>query len=165
MHSNIYGIIDKDSYDKKYQAYGRSLELYYNYESLPHFADYVDDVSDKEAEFNWLLEHFKSHGVDPSLFVADSKQMTLQFKLGFKTAYFRESWENLIKCVLNPKAYEDFCGLHGGGLTDRIQRNIEETYGFYVADEYSGYQTLDSFIRTVKEDKTYLVFDIKDYHF
>lgn len=164
MHSNIYGIIKKSEYDIRVSE-GDKIELDF-YDELPHFADYVSDVDDILEEIEWLKEYFiGEHKVPESLFSIDMTEQTIKFMPGFKEAYFAESWQDLIKCILNSKAYADFCGISGHGLTDRIKRNLGEDCGFYVADEYSCYETIDSFIRGVQVEETYKIFDVVDYHF
>lgn len=164
MHSNIYGIITKREYDIRVSA-GEETILDYA-DELPHFADYVSDVDDIQEAIGWLKEHFTlGHKIPESLFSIDMTEQTIKFMPGFKEAYFAEAWQNLVKCVLNSNAYADFCGISGNGLTARIKRNLEEDYGFYVADEYSCYETMDSFIRRIQVEETYKIFDIVDYHF
>lgn len=166
MHSRIFGIVEKNYYEKHKNDYDWKLDMF-EYET-PSFADYCSLNTDTDKDFMWLIEIFvNERHIDTSLFDIDDKELTIKFKPGFKEAYFRSRWETLVKNVIGaPDAFEQFCGIND--RTDfayRCIKLINEKYGFYVSDEYGDYETMDDFIRRVKYEQTYKVFASVDYHY
>lgn len=166
MHSRIFGIVEKSFYEENINNYNWDLSVL-EYE-VPSFADYCNTNTEIDKDFIWLIENFvNAKHIDTSLFDIDDKELTIKFKPGFKEAYFRSKWENLIKNVIgSPDAFEQFCGIND--RTDfayRCRKLINEEYGFYVADEYGNYETLDDFIRRINYDEVYKCFASCDYHF
>lgn len=161
MHSRIFGMVEKDYYDNHKDEH--DWELDYD-EEVPHFADYTDSDTNVEEDFMWLVENIVQAS-DSSLIDIDDKELTIKFKPGFKERYFRKSWEELVKNVLSADAFEQFCGIKNTDFAYRCKKLLSEEYGFYIADEYSCYETLDEFIRRIDYDKTYKCFDSVDYHY
>ena len=167
MHSRIFGLIEKDFYDNHKAEYDWKLSGYYG-EDVPHFADYVNEDTDIDKDFMWLIENFvNGKGIDTSLFDIDDKELTITFHKGFKEAYFRKAWEDLVKNVIGSSdAFEKFCGVNGSDdFAYRCKKLISTEYGFYVADEMGCWETMDEFIRRINYDKTYKCFDTVDYHY
>lgn len=166
MHSRILGIVEKSFYDENIDNYNWDLSIFED--EVPGFADYCNTNTEIDKDFIWLIEVLvNQRHIDTSLFDIDDKELTIKFKPGFKEAYFRDKWETLIKNVIGtPDAFEQFCGIND--RTDfayRCKKLINEEYGFYVADEYGSYETLDDFIRRINYDETYKCFASCDYHF
>ena len=164
MHSRIIGMIDKQYFDTHQDEH--SWELDYEYD-VPSFADYTSDDTDLAEDFEWLVQVLV-HETDSALLEVDMKELTIKFKPGFKEMYFKPKWDKLIKKVLgNPDAFDQFCGLtrNSNDIMYDIKKCIDEEYSFYIADEYSSWQTLDSFIRDIDYDKVYKAFDSVDYHY
>ena len=166
MHSRIFGIVEKNYYEKHKNDYDWKLDMFED--ETPSFADYCSTNTDTDKDFMWLIELFvNDRHIDTSLFDIDDKELTIKFKPGFKEAYFRSHWETLVKNVIGaPDAFEQFCGIND--RTDfayRCRKLINEEYGFYVSDEYGDYETMDDFIRRVKYEQTYKVFASVDYHY
>ncbi len=164
MHSRILGIVEKDYYEEHKDEHDWKLSWFYG-EEVPHFADYCSEDTDVDKDFMWLVECLV-HDTDSSLINIDDKELTIQFRPGFKEAYFRKKWETLVKNVIGaPDAFEQFCGIKQTDFAYRCKKLLSEEYGFYVSDEYGSYETLDEFIRRVNYDKTYKCFDTVDYHY
>lgn len=162
MHSRIFGIVERDYYDKNIDKF--DWELDYD-DSLPGFADYINHDTDINQDFKWLVECLINKA-DRSLIEVDNNVLTIKFKPGFKEAYFREKWADLIKNLVgSPDSFEQFCGIKPTDFAYRCKKLLDEEYEFYTADEYSDYSTLDEFIRHVKYDTEYVVFDSVDYHY
>ena len=167
MHSRIFGIVEKDFYDNNIDNYDWDLHIF-EYE-VPSFADYCGTDTEVDRDFMWLIEYFvNERQVDASLFDIDDKELTIKFKPGFKEAYFRKHWEYFIKNVIGaPNSFEKYCGIND--RTDFVYRCKKllsgDEYGFYVSDEYGGYEVLDDFIRRVDYDQTYKMFASVDYHY
>lgn len=163
MHSRIVGMIEKDFYDQHIDDY--SWKLDYD-DNLPWFADYVDDDTDIDKDFMWLVECITLKA-DSSLIDIDDKELTIKFHKGFKEAYFRDAWETLIKKVIgDPEAFEKFCGVNDkDDFVYRCEKCLNEKFEFYIADEYGGYETLDQWLRRINYDTVYKCFDSVDYHF
>lgn len=158
MHSRIFGIMPYEDWkamkDKPVIDY---------YDEPPHFVDYTDDDTDLNEDFDWLSESLQRNGCD-SYVTIDKTNLTIKFKKGFKQAYFKNRFDEFVKAVLAPEMFDNFCG---EGKVDmyRIKKLIELDYEFYAADEYGGYETMDSFLRRVDYDTEYKVFQSIDYHF
>lgn len=166
MHSRIFGIVEKNYYEKHKNDYDWKLDMFED--ETPSFADYCSTNTDTDKDFMWLIEIFvNERHIDTSLFDIDDKELIIKFKPGFKEAYFRSHWETLVKNVIGaPDAFEQFCGIND--RTDfayRCRKLINEEYGFYVSDEYGDYETMDDFIRRVKYEQTYKCFASVDYHY
>ena len=163
MHSRIMGVMPLDEYNKYYPD--EPPELYY--EETPSFADYYSEDTDLNEDFLWLLEVLSKTSNRPELIEVDDKELTLKFKSGFKEAFFRKSWEEIVKTVLSSESFEGFCGLArpgGYSISYKLKKLIDDHTGFYMADEHSCYETLDSWVRYLDYDKTYKIFDSLDYH-
>ena len=163
MHSRILGIVDKDFYAAHIDEYSWNLNCF-EYET-PGFADYCSTDTDLDKDFMWLIECIVFE-TDAALINIDDKELTIQFRPGFKEAYFRKKWETLVKNVIGaPDAFDQFCGNKHTDFSYRCRKLLSKEFGFYVADEYGSYETLDDFIRGVDYDKTYKVFASVDYHY
>lgn len=154
MHSRMFGIIDKESYEKD-----PDVLVCYD-EEVPSFADYTDNDTDLEEDIEWLLGSFNNHGCSP-YFEYNPMHHTIKFKEGFKEHYFADRWDDLIKGIMQPGMYERFCS----GDVYSLQDLLERKYEFYQFDEYSTYQTMDNFVRELKYEEEYVIFQSIDYHF
>lgn len=165
MHSRIMGIVKKAYYDAHKDEMDWKLSGFYG-DDVPYFADYCSEDTDLEKDFLWLVETL-SRRTSPLLIDIDDKNLTIIFKEGFKDAYFRKSWNDLLKNLIgSPDSYDRFCGnIKDCDVAYRLGQLINEKYGFYISDEYCSYDTLDDFIRSVDYDKEYKVFDSVDYHY
>ena len=163
MHSRILGIVEKDFYENNKTMYDWNLNVL-EYET-PGFADYCSTDTEVDKDFMWLVECLV-YNTDSALIDIDDKELTIQFRPGFKEAYFRKKWETLVKNVIGaPDAFDQFCGNKQTDFSYRCKKLLSEEYGFYVADEYGSYETLDDFIRRVNYDEVYKCFASCDYHF
>ena len=164
MHSRIFGVTEKEYFDTHQEEH--DWELNYDYD-VPSFADYTSTDTDLEDDLEWLVQCL-GYDTDKSLFEYDKSEHTIKFKPGFKEAYFKPKWDKLLKQVLgNPDAFDQFCGnaKHSNDIMYDVRKCIDEEFGFYVADEYGNWETMDSFVRRMDYDKTYKVFDSVDYHY
>ena len=127
MHSRIFGIVEKNFYAAHIDEYDWKLSGYYG-EDVPHFADYVNEDTDIDKDFMWLIENFvNGKGIDTSLFDIDDKELTITFHKGFKEAYFRNAWEDLVKNVIGSSdAFEKFYNA-GGFFTEEELYNLNFT--------------------------------------
>ena len=163
MHSRILGFVEKDYYDSHKDSH--DWELYF--EDTPSFADYISDDSDLDEDFEWLVQALV-HDTDSSLLDVDMNEHTIKFKPGFKEAYFKPKFDKLVKQIIgNEDFFDQFCGTSKNSRLDMydFKKLIDEEFGFYIADEHSCWETLDTFVRSINYDKTYLCFDSLDYHY
>lgn len=162
MHSRIFGIVEKEFYEQKKNEFDWELV----YDEPLYFADYTDNETDIPDDFDWLVQSLVKD-TDAALLEVDDKELTITFKPGFKERYFKTKWDSLVRSIIgDPDSFDKFCGLDKDiDFSYRLGKLIDEKYGFYVADEYGSYETLDNFIRAIDYGKTYKVFDTVDYHY
>ena len=160
MHSKIFQIqskpIDKDDY---------ITESRYDYDDwfLREIADYVADIDEDDQLFciKWLSN---INGIEVYLknrtLVVSSKEKYFDGK--YKT--FQEELDRLKNI-----SFSDFvsdstelrCRMYA------LKDSYDDKYGFYVDDdgEWGGLITLDEFVRNAKENITYYIGGVVDYHF
>ena len=160
MHSRVMGVMPLDDFEKYYPDDPPEL----HFEETPSFADYYNEDTDLNEDFLWMLDVLSTTSKASELIDINDKELTFKFKPGFKEAYFKRSWDNLVKTILSPDSFESFCGLSGSDFAWKLKKIVDDHTNFYIADDYSCYETLDSWVRNIDYDKTYKVFDSLDYH-
>ena len=153
MHSRIFKIVGKDCLD----LVKKSPSLLFVYEEeVPHFADYVVD-SDLDEDFKWLVSYLKKC---ENYIEVSKDHRSIIFLKGFKHFYFESNF-NILKEIFNSDDGLDKF-INNSWLISNL---VDEKFSFYVADEYNCWETFDSFLRYMEEDKIYYVIDSVDYHY
>ena len=160
MHSKIFQIqskpIDKDDY---------ITESRYDYDDwfLREIADYVADIdeSDQMSCIEWLSE---SNGIDINL---NSRTLVITSREKYFEGKYRsfQEWLSKLKEISLSDFVDDSHELSYGMYLLRDAYN--DRFGFYVDDggEWGGLITLDEFVRNAKENITYYIGGVVDYHF
>lgn len=154
MQSIIFQIeekpIDKSKYINK--------EVFYN-DFVPSIASYVDNSKNREEDILWLIESIKSYGVN-----YDSTRYSIIFNKGFKNNFFECQFIKMKK-LANEITLDEFSENNiSGHKLYSLKKSIENKFGFYIYN--SGYcQTLDEFVRSLAEEKTYYFGNTIIYHY
>ena len=160
MHSRIFGIITKREYDEYIKEEGEmKMPLWQFEQSLPDGMDYVDDDTDLNEDFEWLITYLRKKS---EKFEYNVDTHEIKFLKGFKEEYFKERWDEIKKLIEAPNAFNEFC--NDTMLSFKIGDAANEHYGFYQCDEEGCYETFDDFIRWIDLDQIYVVFGSLDYH-
>lgn len=161
MHSRIFGIVTKKHYDNYVKEEGKmKMPIWQFEESLPPAMDYVDDDTNLDDDFNWLIEHLRAH---TTKFEVSFISHTIKFLPGFKEEYFERAWNQIQELINSQDAYKHFCT--DSMLSFNIREGANEHYGFYQCDEEGCYDTFDNFIRYADANVEYAVFGSIDYHY
>ena len=161
MHSRIFGIVTTEFHDANYTKLQYALD--YTGIDLP-FADYTDTDTDVDQDVQWFAEFLRDRA--DGFFDVNEKEGTFIFHEGFKEAFFKQPWKELVEALLKEDSFKAFCGLKGSfnAFPFDIKQMVEDTMGFHVADHTGSCETLDSFVRNLEYEKEYIVFDTVDYH-
>ena len=160
MHSRIFGIVTKKHYDNYVKKEDEmEMPLWQFEESLPDGMDYVDDDTDLNEDYEWLIEYLCKRS-EKLEYNVDTHE--IKFLKGFKEEYFKESWDKIKGLIEAPNAFNEFC--NNTMLSFKIGDAANERYSFYQCDEEGDYETFDDFIRQIKLNQTYVVFGSLDYH-
>lgn len=157
MHSRIFGIVTKKEYKEKEGE--MEMPLWQFEQSLPGGMDYVNDNTNLNEDFEWLVGYLcnRSEKIEYNV---DTRE--IKFLTGFKEDYFKERWGKIKELIEAPNAFNEFC--NGTMLPFKIEDAANERYSFYQCDEEGCYETLDDFIRWADLDQTYVIFGSLDYH-
>jgi len=161
MHSKIFQFsenpVDKDDY------FGS--DRYYSSDSycgnfVGMIADYVTDLSDKDEVSNieWLG---KCEGI-----TTDPVNRTVRVENKFK--YFIEQYEEYVDKLqkITEVSLGEFCTTKYQWDARSVFDILNDEFGFYMDnDDFGGPITLDEWVRTVPEGKTYYIGAVLDYHF
>ena len=129
---------------------------YYDNGFIGNIADYVDGDTDREYDIKWFIDCLIGKEM-----IAKSDNESFTLGENAREKYFKEKYDALKECMDN-MSLEKFC-------TDsldlyKIQMYVEDKHDFYIHhDGY--YETLDSFMRDVKDGDTWYFGGTLDYHF
>lgn len=161
MHSRIFQISEKPIYREDYI----DEEKYYE-NFVGEIADYVDDMTDRESDIDWLKMHLENTG--SAKFDGD------KFTIVNKAEYFKPKLKEFLSAMKQIVAdlNDDQAVFYDGGYkfdlsVYNMQSAYEDKFAFYVDDngEYAGLETLDSFMRRVNNGDTFYIGATIDYHF
>jgi hypothetical protein len=155
MHSRLFQlseeVIAKDNYIEEQDLYDSFVGP---------IADYVEESENRIDDLGWLASELTPHGA-----TIDIEQGTVYLPKGFKISYFKKRYEEFKK-LAGRISLEAFAGVDGAPdahWKHPLEMLIENKFGFYVYTDYL--QTLSDFVRYAKEDTTYYVGAIFDYHY
>lgn len=154
MHSRIFQI-EKEALTE---------EEYIDSDSIPEWftnsiADYTSDDFSREDDIDWLMTAALG-----SIATADGDKLTFSSDV---RRYFKEKHEAFIKAAekLSTTTFDDFVSSYS---VDSVLFNLREAYsdryGFYVYSDDGSIDTLDNFMRQVKDGETYFIGGVVDYH-
>ena len=158
MHSRIFQVSENPITE--------NFKHEYDYEEgfVGRIADYVSEVTYKSEDYindlKWLQNVAK--GVKVNI-----KEGTIT--VTSKKEYFDEKHDNFKELLqkLQDITLEEF--IEDKSFLDmyELKKNYDNEYGFYIDDnnEYCGLTTIDNWMRSAEEGKTYYVGSIMDYHF
>ena len=158
MHSRIMGILTKENYNKLTEENGGSIPMpdFTVFDSLPGWADYVNDDVDFQDDFAWLCEYLNN-----DYFEYNPETHVIKFQKGYKEEFFKKRF-NLLKEIINKEnALEVFCSPTESW---EMRTCIRDETGFLITDDYGSWDYLDEFIRYLETDVEYVVFGSLDYH-
>lgn len=160
MHSRIMGILTKENYDKLMKENGGSIPMpdFTLFDRLPGWADYVDDDTDFESDFDWFCNFLNTNS---DYFEYNPETHIIRFTKGFKEQYFKGRFEKLKEMINAENGLERFCSY---GASYEFKSTIEDETGFLVTDNYGDWMNLDQFIRYLDCYEEYVVFGSLDYH-
>lgn len=155
MHSIIIQLEQKEPINVK--AYEIEEEMWVN---TP--ADYVYDIEKGEElkeSLKWFLNTILPHGA-----IYNEKENSVIFPKGFKTKYFKKSF-NKIQKIIKSISLEEFSGaISDKGKLYQLEKTIDNQFDFYIYNSESCIDTVSNFIRYLDEDKKYYIGSIMGYH-
>lgn len=154
MHSRIFQI----------EREALTEDEYIDSDSIPEWftnsvADYTSDACSREDDIDWLMVAALG-----DIATIDGNKLTFSSDV---RKYFKEKHEAFIKAAekLSGTTFEDF--VHSYSV-DSVLFNLKEAYsdryGFYVYSDDGFLDTLDNFMRQVKDGETYFIGGVVDYH-
>lgn len=158
MHSRIYQVSEKPIKEENLIE-----ECRYEDDFVGSTADYVSKQvyeSDIESDLEWLQTATKGIKIDTK-----TKTITITSKKEYfetKHEKFKELAEQLsyisLDDFISDKRYFD---------VHNLKRAYDEKHAFYIDDndECTGITSMDNWVRSAEENKTYYVGNIFDYHF
>ena len=155
MHSRIFQI-EKEALTK---------EDYINSGSIPAWftdsiADSISDACNREEDIDWLM----TAALDGIATVDGNK---LNFSSDVRR-FFKENHKAFIEAAeeLSGTTLEDFVSSFSVYSTlFHLNEAYSNRYGFYVYHDDGILDTLDNFVRHVKDGVTYYIGGVVDYHF
>ncbi len=154
MHSRIFQI----------EREALTEDEYIDSDSIPEWftnsvADYTSDDCSREDDIDWLMSVALGN-----IATVDGNKLTFSSDV---RRYFKEKHEAFIKAAekLSETTFEDFVSSYS---VDSVLFNLKEAYndryGFYVYSDDGFLDTMDNFMRQVKDGETYFIGGIVDYH-
>ena len=122
-----------------------------------NISDYVRDIDDVDRleSIEWLIK-CTTGALNVTL---EDSNYKLTLAQNGKQSYFEKRLDSL-KSMINEMTIDEFAD----DMTAwKIQELINERYSFYVYEE-GLYQTLDNFIRNIKDGEVYYICGVLDYH-
>lgn len=157
MHSRIFqlstkGKISKDDYINKEELNNPESSDYWFVNSI---ADYVTESSDRKDDIKWLLDTIESYGIE-----YNEQEEYIVFKKGFIDNYFKERY-NIFKEEVENLTLKNFIDFF---QACKLKSLIMEECTFYISCSSIGFVSIDTFVRTLKEDVKYYIGGTLDYH-
>lgn len=154
MHSRIFQI----------EREAMTEDEYIDSDSIPEWftnsvADYTSDACSRENDIDWLMVAALGN-----IATIDGDKLTFSSDV---RRYFKEKHEAFIKAAekLSTTTFDDFVSSYS---VDSVLFNLREAYsdryGFYVYSDDGFLDTLDNFMRQVKDGETYFIGGVVDYH-
>lgn len=122
-------------------------------------ADYTSDDCSREDDIDWLMTAALG-----DIATVDGDKLTFSSDV---RRYFKEKHEAFIKAAekLSGTTFEDFVSSHSVDSTlFNLREAYSDRYGFYVYCDGGFLDTLDNFMRLVKDGETYFIGGVVDYH-
>lgn len=154
MHSRIFQIEKEALTEEKYIDSDSIPEWFTN-----SIADYTSDDCRREDGIDWLMTAALG-----SIASVDGDKLTFSSDV---RRYFKEKHEAFIKAAekLSTTTFDDFVSSYS---VDSVLFNLREAYsdryGFYVYSDDGSLDTLNNFMRQVKDGETYFIGGVVDYH-
>ena len=134
----------------------------------PHVDDYVSDDCDFREDFEWLIDVLKDTvgAIHDKLFswhYAEDEEAYIIFQPDFKKAYFQNKYTDFMELVGN-MSLEHFANPY---YAQNIRSAVHDKFGFYIAEESSYLNPLDTFVRSLPDDEEskFWLWAIVDYHY
>ncbi|MGL5460148.1 MAG: hypothetical protein ACRDBY_11085 [Cetobacterium sp.] len=165
MHSRIFQITTytKEELEEQYSIAEADSFCGDDSSFVGAVADYVTKDTDRADSLNWLFSILKAK-IGEELIVINEKEESIYFKKGAKIKYFEENFLKF-KELSKEITLESFSGITDDTNAFTIMELVNSKYGFYVCDEYCGYETFDVFMRyALEEEKIYYIGGTVDYH-
>ena len=153
MHSRIFQIEKKPLTKEEYIESVCIPDWFTN-----SIADYTSNDCDREDDIAWLMD--ASLGSIASL---DGDKLTFSSNV---RRYFKEKYEAFIKEAekLSKTSFDDFISGNSTNMFFRMNEAYSDRYGFYVYSDDGFLDTLDNFMREVKDGDVYYIGGVVDYH-
>lgn len=122
-------------------------------------ADYTSDDCSREDDIDWLMTAALG-----DIATVDGDKLTFSSDV---RRYFKEKHEAFIKAAekLSGTTFEDFVSSHSvDSALFNLREAYSDRYGFYVYCDDGFLDTLDNFMRLVKDGETYFIGGVVDYH-
>lgn len=154
MHSRIFQI-EKEAL---------SEEEYIDSNSIPEWftnsvGDYTSDACSREDDIDWLMATALG-----DVATIDGGKLTFSSDV---RRYFKDKHEAFIKAAekLSETSFEDFVHNYSvDSVLFNLKKAYSDRYGFYVYSDDGFLDTLDNFMRQVKDGEIYFIGGVVDYH-
>ena len=155
MHSRIFQI-GKEPLTKEEYIVSSSIPEWFTYS----VADYIDDDCNRESDIDWLMSAalggVASVDGDKLVFHDTSRYFEGKYEAFIKAAeqLTKTSFDNFLSC----------CAVRA--VLFNLKEAYNDRYGFYVYNsDDDSLDTLDDFMRSVKDGETYYIGGVIDYHY
>jgi hypothetical protein len=153
MHSRVFQVslepLDVDEYITEEDLYENPF--------VGTIADYVSDNCNRTEDIQWLISYISKYDMS-----YNTSEGSITFKKGFRKEYFKTKYEEFQEYA-RKITFEVFMDSMGYELY-KLEKCIEDKFGFYIYSDENGLETLDSFVRRLEADQKYYVGGTVDYH-
>lgn len=159
MHSRIFQVSRKPIDPKDYCSENYELPYDSEYGLLVDPIDYVVCTPDEERMES--IERLKE--IHKDVFRIDGDKVTVINKM----AYFEKRYHDFMKEIekLKDATLEQFSTRDLNNTFQNLKRDYEEEYGFWVLSIETGMDTLDEFMRRIKDGYVFYIGAVMDYHY
>ena len=159
MHSCIFQVSRKPIDPKDYCSENYELPYDSEYGLLVDPIDYVVCTPDEERRES--IERLKE--IHKDVFRIDGDKVTVINKM----AYFEKRYQDFMKEIekLKDATLEQFSTRDLNYTFRNLKRDYEEEYGFWVLSMETGMDTLDEFMRCIKDGYVFYIGAVMDYHY